>query len=204
MFIHSTADVSPEAKIGEGTKIWHFAQVRESAVIGENCIIGKNTYVDHDVEIGNNVKIQNNCSIYYGAIIEEGVFLAPHVILTNDKLPRAINPDGSLKTAKDWQVGRIVIKEGASIGTNSTLLTDIIIGRWVLIGAGSVVTKSIPDHGLAFGIPAKLKGFVCKCGFKLIPEAKESNLMRMRCPKCSVIIEIPKKDYALLENDGSA
>ena len=98
VFIHPTAEVSKETKIGDGTKIWNLVQVREGAMIGKNCILSKNVYIDHHVRIGNNVKIQNNCSIYYETVLEDGAFIAPHVIFTNDKVPRAINPDGSLKT----------------------------------------------------------------------------------------------------------
>ncbi len=110
--IHPTADVSPRALIGEGTSIWHQCQVREGAHIGEQCIVGKNVYVDFDVQIGNRVKIQNNCSVYHGATLEDGVFLGPHVVLTNDLFPRAINPDGSLKGNDDWEVGpiRVVLR----------------------------------------------------------------------------------------------
>lgn len=201
--IHESAHVSSEARIGEGTKIWHNAQIREKAEIGTNCIISKNVYIDHHVKIGNNVKIQNNCSIYFETILEDGVFIAPHVIFTNDDVPRAINPDGSLKTggseAKDWKLGRILVKEGASIGTNSTLLTDITIGKWALVGAGSVVTKSVPDHGLVMGVPAKLHGFVCKCGFKLVSDNLNGDVIKMTCTKCKATINIPKKDYNLLE-----
>lgn len=203
--IHESAHISPEAKIGEGTRIWHNAQIREKAELGKNCIIGKNVYIDHHVKIGNNVKIQNNCSIYFNTIVEDGVFIAPHVIFTNDHIPRAVNPDGSLKTggseAKDWKVGTIIVKEGASICTNSTLLTDITIGKWALVGAGSVVTKSVPDYGLVVGIPARLRGFVCKCGFKLMPDKLDNVIMKMICTKCRMVIDIPKKDYELVRQN---
>jgi len=202
VFIHKTADVHESVKILEGTKVWNLVQIREGAEIGRNCVLSKNVYIDHHVKIGNNVKIQNNCSIYYETILEDGVFIAPHVIFTNDKVPRAVNPDGTLKTGgsegKDWMIGKIHVKEGASIGTNSTILTDITIGKWAMVGAGSVVTKNVPDHGLVVGVPAKLRGFVCKCGFKLSFIEDLGSNVKMKCGTCDEEAMIPKSDYALL------
>lgn len=158
--VHHTADVSPKAKIGKNTKIWNLSQIREDAVIGENCIISKNVYVDFGVQVGDNCKIQNNCSLYHGVVIEKGVFIGPHVVLTNDKIPRAINPDGSLKGNDDWEVGKTLIKHGASLGAHCVVLPNVVIGRFALVGAGSVVTKDVPDFGLVVGNPAKLIGQV--------------------------------------------
>lgn len=167
IFVHETAEVSESAVIGEGTKIWHQAQVRERARIGKNCIIGKGVYIDHDVVIGDNVKIQNGAFIYYGVELEDGVFVGPQACLTNDAVPRAITPEGVLKGAQDWAVGRILVKYGASIGTGAIILPNLTIGRFAMIGAGAVVTRDVPDHGLVVSIPARLVGFVCRCGRKL-------------------------------------
>lgn len=185
--IHPTAEISDQASIGEGTCIWNNAQIREKVVIGKNCIISKNVYIDFDVVIGNNVKIQNNVSVYHGVTIEEGVFIGPHVCLINDKNPRAINPNGSLKSASDWEISKIMVKKGASIGANSTILPGITIGEFAMIGSGSVVTKNIPNYGLVFGNPAKLIGFVCSCGAKL--EKKEKLFI---CTRCNKNIDIPQ------------
>jgi UDP-2-acetamido-3-amino-2,3-dideoxy-glucuronate N-acetyltransferase len=163
---HSTTEVSDKAIIGDNTKIWHLSQVRENVTIGKNCILGKNVYIDFDVKIGNNVKIQNNSSIYHGAIVDEGVFIGPHVILTNDKNPRAVNEDLSPKSNDDWEIGKIHIKKGASIGAGSVILPNVTIGEFALVGAGSVVTKDVPNFGLVYGNPAKLQGFVNKKGVK--------------------------------------
>lgn len=166
-YAHPTSEVSPNAKIGSGTRVWHLVQIREGVVIGENCIIGKDVYVDFDVHIGNNVKIQNNVLVYHGATIEDGVFLGPQVCLTNDRNPRAITPDGLLKGNDDWVVGPTLIKYGASIGAGSIILPNVTIGRFALVGAGSVVTRNVPDHGLVVGNPARLTGYVCRCGAKM-------------------------------------
>lgn len=165
--IHPTAEVSSRAKIGSGTQIWHQSQVREGVVMGDNCIVGKNVYIDTNTKIGDNVKIQNNVSIYNHTIIEDGVFIGPHCVFTNDKNPRAINIDDSIKDGSDWNHGTTIIKHGASIGAQSVLLPDITIGEYALVGAGSVVTKNVPEYALVFGNPATIKGFVCKCGLKI-------------------------------------
>jgi UDP-2-acetamido-3-amino-2,3-dideoxy-glucuronate N-acetyltransferase len=165
--IHSTAEVSPLATVGEGTKIWHQAQVRERAKIGRFCIIGKGVYVDSDVVVGDRVKIQNGVSIYHGVTIEDGVFVGPHACLTNDKLPRAITPDGELKCDADWQVGTILVQYGASIGAGAIILPGVTVGRFAMVGAGAVVTRDVAAHALVVGNPARLVGFVCACGHRL-------------------------------------
>lgn len=182
--IHKTADVSDKAVVNQGTKIWHNAQIRENAKIGSNCIIGKNVYIDHGVIIGNNVKIQNNALVYSGSKIEDGAFIGPNACLTNDKTPRAITKDGKIKGSKDWDAGSILIKKGASIGTASVILPNTTIGRYAMVGAGSIVTKDVPDYGLVYGNPAKFIGYVCKCGAKIIKIWKKGKSLTLHCPKC--------------------
>ncbi len=165
--VHPSAEVSPQAIIGPGTRVWHQVQVRERAQIGSHCIIGKGAYVDFDVVIGDNVKIQNGVFVYHGVTVEDGVFLGPGVILTNDKLPRAINPDGSLKGDADWAVSPILIRRGASIGAGAVVLPGVTVGEFALVGAGAVVTRDVPAHGLVYGNPARMDGYVCYCGRRL-------------------------------------
>jgi acetyltransferase-like isoleucine patch superfamily enzyme len=200
--IHSTAEVALSAKIGHNTVVWHHCQIGENAHIGQNCILGKDVYVDRGVTIGNNVKIQNGCYIYHGSILEDGVFLGPGVILTNDKLPRAINPDGSLKTAADWQAGKILIKRGASIGAGAIVLPDITVGIFSLIGAGTVVTKDVPDYGLMIGNPGQLVGFVCACGGRLQQIHQTQKWVDTFCKKCGQRVQIPISAWQLMIRDA--
>jgi len=153
--------------IGAGTRIWHQAQVREGVHIGEHCIVGKGVYIDLGVQVGSNVKIQNSALLYHGLTVEDGVFIGPGACMTNDTYPRAITPDGRLKADADWEVGPIRICYGASIGAGAIVLPNVTIGRFALVAAGAVVARSVPDHGLVVGVPARLIGFVCRCGRRL-------------------------------------
>jgi acetyltransferase-like isoleucine patch superfamily enzyme len=166
--IHATAEVSPRAELGAGTHIWHQAQVREGARLGSHCTVGKGAYIDAEVEIGSNVKIENYALVYRGSTIEDGVFIGPHACLTNDKAPRAITPAGALKRAEDWDVGRIVVRYGASVGAGAIVLPGVTMGRFAMVGAGAVVAHDVPDFGLVVGQPARLVGYVCRCGRRLI------------------------------------
>ncbi|OLB81564.1 MAG: N-acetyltransferase [Actinobacteria bacterium 13_2_20CM_2_66_6] len=167
VYIHPTAEVSPEATIGAGTKVWHQAQVREGAVVGRECILGKGSYVDRDVRIGDFCKLQNGVFVFHGFTVEAGVFLGPGAMLLNDKHPRAINPDGSPRGDADWEVAEGLVRYGAAVGGGAVVLPGVRIGRMALVGAGAVVTRDVPERGIAAGNPAKLKGYACDCGHTL-------------------------------------
>ena len=186
--IHSTAIVEEGAQLGEGTRIWHFAHVRKGAKIGRNGNIGKDVYIDTNVIIGDNCKIQNFASLYHGLTMGNDVFVGPHVCFTNDLYPRVSlwNDDRLIKT---------IVKDGASIGANSTIVAGITIGVSAMVGAGSVVTKDVPDHALVFGNPARIHGFVCNCGNKLEKKEKKKNLMILHCSQCSKQIVIEETIY---------
>jgi len=186
IYVHPSAHVDPASKIGKGTKIWHFCHIRENAKIGKNCIIGKDVYIDFGVEIGNNVKIQNGVSVYHGVTVGDDVFLGPHMTFTNDLIPRSFN--------SDWEVFPTLVKKGASIGAHATIICGITLGKCCMIGAGSIVTKDIPAYGLAYGNPAKLKGFVCKCGRKAQFKREEEDFAIYYCDFC-------KKEFKISIND---
>ena len=159
-FRHETAIVEEGAKIGDNTKIWHFAHIRESAKIGDNCTISKDVYIDANAMIGNNVKVGNGVSIWNGMTIEDGVMISPNSCFTNDLYPRA-------EIWNEKRLKKTLIRKGSTIGANSTILCGIEIGKYALIGAGSVVTKNVPNHALMMGNPARIRGYVCTCGNRL-------------------------------------
>ena len=179
-FAHETACVERGAKIGDGTKIWHFAHVREGSSIGKDCTLGHCAYVDAGVIVGDNVKIENKASVFQGVTIEDGVFVGPHVAFSNDKRPRSVNPG--------WKISKTLVREGASIGVNSTILCGITVGRYAMIGGGSVVTRDVPDHGLVYGNPAKLVGFVCFCGERLPQPARGGH--GSKCRVCGKSVNV--------------
>ena len=197
--IHPTADVSENANIGDETRIWHQAQIREGVIIGKNCIIGKGVYIDFDVSIGDNVKIQNYVSVFHGVTLEDGVFVGPHVCFTNDLLPRAVNPDGTIKTGEDWELSSTLIKRGAGLGANSTIRCGVTIGRWAIVGAGSVVTKDVPDYGLVWGNPARLYGFVDPTGKRLIEKSRNKDVVFASAQGNKDTIEIPLDIWEKIE-----
>ena len=170
-FSHETAVIDENCSIGEGTKIWHFSHLMGSCVVGDNCNMGQNTYIDSNVIIGNGVKIQNNVSVYDGVIIEDDVFLGPSMVFTN-----IINPRSFINRKNKFH--KTIVKRGATIGANATIICGINIGAYSLIGAGAVVTKDVPDYALILGNPARQKGWVSEAGFTL----KFDEFSKATCP----------------------
>lgn len=187
VYIHPGAEVSPEATVGQGTRIWRQAHVREHAIIGENCNIGKGVYVDARVRIGANVKIQNHVSVFEGVTLEDGVFVGPHVCFTNDLFPRAITADGRLKSAEDWTITPTLVRYGASLGGGAIIRCGVTIGEFALVGAGAVVTRDVPPHALVLGNPARQRGYVCHCARPLSEVREEAEKRVGVCEVCGEI-----------------
>ena len=169
-FVHETSVVDENVTIGEGTKIWHFSHIQSGAVIGEGCSLGQNVNVSNNVRMGRGCKLQNNVSLYEGVELEDYVFCGPSSVFTNDLTPRAKYPKGHAGYKKT------LVREGASIGANATVVCGHTVGRWALIGAGAVVVSDVPDHALMLGVPAKQAGWVCECG-ELLKDG-------LSCPMC--------------------
>ncbi len=191
--IAASADVDERAEIGAGTLIWHLAQIREGARLGRNCVVGRGAYVGAGVRIGDNSKLQNHALVYEPAELGHGVFIGPAAVLTNDEYPRAVSPDGSLKSAHDWTAVGVVIGDGAAIGARAVCVAPVRIGRWALVAAGAVVTKDVPDFALMVGVPARRIGWVGRAGVPL--EATGDG--QFVCPRTAATYE--EKDGRLIE-----
>lgn len=178
-YVHESSYIDEDVDIGEGTKIWHFCHIQKGARIGKLCSFGQNVNVANNVVIGDNVKVQNNVSIYEGVILEDGVFCGPSMVFTNDLTPRAKHPKGPSGYKKT------LVREGASIGANATIVCGHVIGKYAMIGAGAVVTHDVSDYALMLGLPAKQVGWVCECGDILGSD--------LQCKKCN-------KEYILDNN----
>jgi acetyltransferase-like isoleucine patch superfamily enzyme len=185
-----SADVDPRADLGAGTTVWHLAQVREEARLGRGCIVGRGAYVGAGVQIGDNVKLQNYALVYEPARLEDGVFIGPAVVLTNDTYPRSVDPDGTLKRGDDWEPRGVTVREGAAVGARAVIVAGVTIGRWSMVAAGAVVTRDVPDFALVAGVPARRLRWVGRAGLPLEPAGDG----RWRCPRTGEVYD---------ENDGA-
>lgn len=188
--IHPSADVAASAQLGDGTRVWHLAQVREHARLGDDCIVGRGAYVGTGVRMGAGCKLQNYALVYEPAVLGDGVFVGPAAVLTNDQYPRAITPDGRVKRADDWESVGVTVGTGASIGARAVCVAPVSIGRWALVAAGSVVVADVPDFALVAGVPARRLRWVGRAGVPL--EATGDG--RFRCPRTA-------EEY--VESDGA-
>ena len=186
-FVHPTSIVDDNVVIGENTKIWHFSHIQSGARIGQNCSFGQNVNVSNNVIVGNGCKVQNNVSLYEGVELENYVFCGPSCVFTNDLTPRAKYPKGHAGYKKT------VIKTGASIGANATIVCGHTVGEWALIGAGAVVACNVPAHALMLGVPAKQKGWACECG-QILKESEDNKYVCKDCGRTYVL-----KDNILIE-----
>jgi UDP-2-acetamido-3-amino-2,3-dideoxy-glucuronate N-acetyltransferase len=177
--VQPTADVDSRAVLGLGTTVWHLAQIREDAQLGRGCIVGRGAYVGPGVVIGDNVKLQNFALVYEPARLEDGVFIGPAAVLTNDLYPRSVDLAGKLKRPADWSASGVVVREGASLGARVVVVPGRVIGRWAMVAAGAVVTRDVPDFALVAGVPARQIGWVGRAGERLLADGPG----RWRCPQ---------------------
>lgn len=184
--IHELAVIDFPVEIGDGSRIWHFAHIRPHVHIGKDVTIGKGVYIGSGVSVGDNSKIQNNSLIYEPTEIESGVFIGPGVICTNDRYPRAVNPDESQKNSSDWELVGVLIRHGASIGAGAICVAPLEIGSWAIVAAGSVVTKDVPPFALVSGNPAKFMKWVGRSGHPL----QKINDENFKCPKTGEVYEL--------------
>lgn len=188
--IVDSADVSPAASVGEDSSVWHLAQVREGAVLGRGCVIGRGAYIGTGVRLGDHCKVQNYALVYEPAELADGVFVGPAAVLTNDTFPRAINPDGTLKNAEDWESVGVTVGRGASIGARAVCVAPVRVGEWATVAAGAVVTRDVPAHALVVGVPARQVGWVGRAGH---PLEQTMTPGQWRCPTTGTVYR---------ENDG--
>lgn len=180
-FVDASAHVEPGVLIGAGSRVWRLAQLRRGCRIGPGCTIGTGAFIDVGVVLGERVKVQNHALVYAPSIVEDGVFIGPAAVLTNDRLPRAVNPDLTAKDADDWDSSGVLLRTGCSIGARAVCVAPVVVGRWAMVAAGAVVTADVPDHALVMGVPARRVGWVGRAGARLSPEDNDGR--RWRCPR---------------------
>lgn len=180
-YVHPTATIEDGAVLGDGTKVWHQAQVRANARVGADCVLGKGAFVDVGVRIGDRCKLQNYANVFHGSVVEDEVFIGPLAVLTNDRFPRAAMPDGGLKSDDDWAVEGITVRRGASIGARAVVLPGIVVGEWAIVGAGAVVLTDIAPHRVVVGNPARERAWAGRCGH-VIDDVRW--LLVQDCPTC--------------------
>jgi len=207
--VHASADLEADVSVGPGTSIWHRAQIRTGARIGSECIIGRDAFIDEGVSLGDRVKVQNGALVYHGVTVEDGVFIGPGAILTNDRFPRAITSTGELARGDDWAVSPITIHNGASVGAGAIVVAGTDVGSFALVGAGAVVTRTVPDYALVVGNPARRIGWMCACGARLTDahgdpaRAQFSAGDEALCPSCERRYVYVPDTESLVEQTGA-
>lgn len=180
--VHASADVEPGAVLGSGTRVWHRAHVRSGSRIGCGCVVSKDVYVDTDVVIGDRVKIQNGVSVYRGVTLEDDTFVGPHAAFTNDAMPRAFD--------SQWKVVPTLVRRGASIGANATIVCGVTLGPYSMVAAGSTVTNDVPPHALVIGSPARVVSYICRAGHRMRPLSSLDYAAHYRCDECDETLHV--------------
>lgn len=188
-FVHESSYIDEGCEIGEGTKIWHFSHIMKGCKIGKRCNIGQNVVVSPDVVLGDGCKVQNNVSIYTGVVCEDGVFLGPSCVFTN-----VMNPRAFIERKSEYR--KTVLKKGASVGANATIVCGHDVGRYAFVGAGAVVTRDVPDYACVYGCPAEVRGWVCQCGERI-----QFSNRRAVCPACGKRYRMNETDDTIKESD---
>jgi acetyltransferase-like isoleucine patch superfamily enzyme len=205
--VHPSADLEDDVTVGARTAIWQRAQVRTGATIGVDSVVGRDAFIDVDVHIGDRVKIQNAALVYHGVTVEDGVFIGPNAILTNDRFPRAITTTGDLARAEDWVVSPILLRRGCSIGAGAVVVAGTEVGEFATVGAGAVVTRDVTSHALVVGNPARRIGWVCDCGRRLAagdgrPAPAAPDDPALTCPGCGSAFEYVPDEEKILPADA--
>ena len=203
--VHASAELEAGVSVGPRTSVWNRAVLRSGASLGAECIIGRDAFIDEGVRLGDRVKVQNGALVYHGVTVGNGVFIGPGAILTNDRYPRAVTATGELARADDWTVSPIELRDGCSIGAGAVVVAGVTVGRFATVGAGSVVTRDVPDYALVAGNPSRRLGWVCACGARLT-DSKGANAApnpspdaSLACPRCGRVFAFSVQSGSLVE-----
>ncbi len=178
--VHETADVEEGADVAESATVWRHAHVRRGARVGPDCVVGAGAFIDTGVVLGDRVKVQNNALVYSPAVVDDGAFVGPAAVLTNDRTPRAVTSDGASRSKSDWRAVGVHLRAGCSIGAHAVCVAPVTVGCWAMVAAGAVVTQDVADHALVAGVPARRIGWVGRAGVRLVPTADGQD--RLTCP----------------------
>jgi UDP-2-acetamido-3-amino-2,3-dideoxy-glucuronate N-acetyltransferase len=208
--VHASAELEANVSVGPKTSIWNRAVLRNGAVVGAECVVGRDAFIDEGVRLGDRVKVQNGALVYHGVTVGNGVFIGPGAILTNDRYPRAVTATGDLARADDWVVSPINLADGCSIGAGAVVVAGASVGRFATVGAGSIVTRDVPDYALVAGNPARRLGWVCACGSRLVEPSGSSAGpdptpgAPLACPRCGRRFDFNHESRSLAERPASS
>lgn len=208
--VHASAELEADVIVGPHTDVWNRAVLRRGVSLGAECVIGRDAFIDAGVSLGDRVKVQNGALIYHGVSVGNGVFIGPGAILTNDRYPRAVTATGELARGDDWTISPIELREGCSIGAGAVVVAGVTVGRFATVGAGSVVTRDVPDYALVVGNPARRLGWVCACGARLADSSganaapSPTSDAALACPRCGRVYVFSLQIGSLVERPASS